>query len=155
MKVKHAALVVAVTAGLFAGPPAAEAQHGGKVPRLGFLVMARIPGVESAFPLGLRELGYVEGRDVTIEWRSADGREDHMPTLAAELLRPRVDIIVAARPEARIAAMRVASTIPIVAVAGTDPVAEGWATSFRVGDGDGLLVNIETDVQGLARLFHG
>lgn len=66
-------------------PLAARAQREGKIARVGFLVVARNPGVESAFPRGLAELGYVEGRDVIIEWRSADGRSDQVAALAAEL----------------------------------------------------------------------
>jgi len=92
--------------------------------------MARNPGVEDAFPRRLGELGYVEGRDVVIEWRSADGRSDQMATLAAEVVRLGTDVIVAAGPEARIAAMKATSTIPIVTVGGSDPVAEGWAASL-------------------------
>jgi putative ABC transport system substrate-binding protein len=111
-------------------PVAAGAQRGGKIARVGFLVMARNPGVESAFPRGLAELGYVEGRDVIIEWRSADGRSDQVAALAAELVQSNADVIVAAGPEARIAAMKATATIPIVAVGGGDPVAEGWAASL-------------------------
>jgi ABC-type uncharacterized transport system substrate-binding protein len=87
-------------------PLVVRAQREGKIARVGFLVMARNPGVESAFPRGLAELGYVEGRDVIIEWRSADGRSDQVAALAAELVQWNADIIVAAGPEARIAAMK-------------------------------------------------
>jgi putative ABC transport system substrate-binding protein len=117
-------------AGVLAAPRAADAQRDGKVARVGFLVVARNPGVESAFPHGLAELGYVEGRDVIIEWRSADGRSDLVAALAAELVQSNADVIVAAGPEARIAAMKATATIPIVAVGGGDPVAEGWAASL-------------------------
>jgi putative ABC transport system substrate-binding protein len=111
-------------------PLAAGAQRNGKISRVGFLVMARNPGVENAFPRGLAELGYVEGRDVIIEWRSADGRSDQVAALAAELVQSNADVIVAAGPEARIAVMKATATIPIVAVGGGDPVAEGWAASL-------------------------
>jgi len=123
--------VSALLSGALAPPLAALAQQAaGKVPRIGFLVMARNPGVESAFPRRLGELGYVDGRDVIIEWRSADGRSDQMATLAAELVALGVAIIVAAGPEARIAAMKATSAIPIVTVGGIDAVAEGWAASL-------------------------
>ena len=112
---------------VFAAPLAAEAQPAGKVRRVGFLVMARNPGVEDAFPRGLQDLGYVEGRDLVIEWRSAEGRNDRMPALAAQLVRLGVDIIVAGGPEARQAAMEATSTTPIVVVGGS---AEGWAASL-------------------------
>jgi putative ABC transport system substrate-binding protein len=129
-------------AGVLAAPLAAEGQEAGKVPRVGFLVMARNPGVENAFPEGLVQLGYREGRDIAIEWRSADGRQERLPQLAAELLRLGVGVIVAGGPEARIAAMKATSTIPIVAIGGTDPVAEGWAKSLARPGGNvtGLTV---------------
>jgi putative ABC transport system substrate-binding protein len=119
-----------------AQPPAA------KVPRIGFLVMARNPGIEDAFPRGLRDLGYVEGRDVVIEWRSAEGRSDLMPALAAQLVQLGVDLIVAAGPEARLGATKATSTTPIVVVGGSDPVEEGWAASLAHPGGNvtGLTV---------------
>jgi putative ABC transport system substrate-binding protein len=114
----------------------------GKMPRVGFLVMARNPGIEDAFPQRLTELGYVEGRDVMIEWRSAEGRGDRMPALAAQVVQLGVDLIVAAGPEARLGAMSATSTIPIVVVGGSDPVAEGWAKSLARPGGNvtGLTV---------------
>jgi putative tryptophan/tyrosine transport system substrate-binding protein len=117
-------------AGVLAAPIGAEAQQNGKIPRIGFLVMARNPGVESAFPRGLAELGYREGRDVTIDWRSADGDVARLGALASELVRANVHVIVAAGPEARIAAMHATAEIPIIVVGGSDPVAEGWAASL-------------------------
>jgi putative ABC transport system substrate-binding protein len=104
-------------------PIAVEAQLAGKVPRVGLLVVARNPGVEDAFPRGLRDLGYVEGRNVSLEWRSADGRVEHLPHLVAGLVRLGVDVIVAGGPEARVAAMKATLTIPIVVVGGADPSA--------------------------------
>jgi putative ABC transport system substrate-binding protein len=129
-------------AGVLAVPREAGAQKEGKVARVGFLVMARNPGVESAFPRGLAELGYLEGRDVTIEWRSADGRVHQLEVLASELVRSGVDVIVAGGPEARIAAMKAAPTVPIVVVGGSDAVAEGWAASLARPGGNvtGLTV---------------
>ncbi len=115
---------------ILAGSLTAEAQREGKVARVAFLVMARNPGIESAFPSGLAELGYVEGRDVIIEWRSADGRSDQLGALAAEVVQLGAEVIVAGGPEARIAAMKATATIPIVVVGGSDPVAEGWAASL-------------------------
>src|SRR5437870_3916696 len=117
---------IAGTLVTLAAPLTARAQRDGRAARVGFLVMARNAEVESAFPRGLAELGYVEGRDVIVEWRSADGRVDQMAALSGELVRSGADVIVAAGPEARIAAMKATSTIPIVAVGGSDPVAEGW-----------------------------
>jgi hypothetical protein len=86
--------------------------------------------------------GYLEGRDVTIEWRSADGRVDQLEVLPSELVRSGVDVIVAGGPEARIAAMKAAPTVPIVVVGGSDAVAEGWAASLARPGGNvtGLTV---------------
>jgi putative ABC transport system substrate-binding protein len=126
-------------AGIFAVaavPLTAEAQRESSVARIGFLVMARNLGVESAFPNGLAELGYVQGRDVIIEWRSADGRTDHLAALAAELVQLGVKVIVVGGPEARIAAMKATARIPIVVVGGVDPVAEGWAASLALPGGN-------------------
>src|SRR5215470_4220605 len=79
----------------------AEAQQAGKVPRIGFLggsspsaISARI----EAFRQGLRELGYVEGKNIVIEWRYAEGKFDRLPALAAELVRLKVDVIVTSGP---------------------------------------------------------
>src|SRR5260370_15962820 len=91
---------------------------------------ARNPGVESSFPRGLLDLGYVEGRDVVIEWRDAGGHNDRLLALAADLIGRGVDVIVAAGPEAREAARKATTTIPIVVVGSSDPVAEGWAESL-------------------------
>jgi ABC-type uncharacterized transport system substrate-binding protein len=138
------ALAMILAFGLLAAPLIAEAQPAGKTPRVGFLVMARNPGVESSFPRGLRDRGYVEGRDVIIEWRDAEGRNDRVPALAADLVRLGVDIIVAAGPEARDAALRATATIPVVVVGSVDPVAEGWAASLARPGGNvtGLTVTM-------------
>jgi putative ABC transport system substrate-binding protein len=124
------AFITMIGGSILAGPHAAEAQLAEKIARVGFLVMAPNPGVEEAFPRGLRDLGYRDARDVVVEWRSAEGHYDRMPALAAELLRLHVDVIVAGGPEARRAAMEATSTIPIVVVGGSDPVEEGWAVSL-------------------------
>jgi putative tryptophan/tyrosine transport system substrate-binding protein len=135
-------LAVVLAVSLTLAPLAAEAQQKEKVPRVGFLVMARNPGIEEAFPRGLWDLGYTEGRDVVIEWRSAEGHGDRIPGLAAELVRLGVDIIVAAGPEARQGAMGATSTTPIVVVGGSDPIDEGWAASLARPGGNvtGLTV---------------
>src|SRR5438034_2154313 len=136
------AFLAAVSLATVAVARTAEGQRDGRVARIGFLVMARNPGVEIAFPRGLAELGYQEGRDVVIEWRSAEGRIDQMPALAAELVQMGADVIVAGGPEARIAVMKATTAIPIVVVAGNDPVAEGWAASLARPGGNvtGLTV---------------
>ena len=127
---RRAFLRTLAAATLLAVPLAAEAQPGGKTFRIGFLVVARNPGVESSFPRGLLDLGYVEGRHVIIEWRDAGGHSDRLLALVADLVRRGVDVIVAAGPEAREAARKATTTIPIVVVGSSDPVAEGWAVSL-------------------------
>jgi putative ABC transport system substrate-binding protein len=91
---------------------------------------------------GLRELGYVEGRSVVFERRYADGRPDRLPALAAELVRLKVELILAGGPATREAASQATRIIPIVAVSGSDPVREGWAESLARPGGNvtGLTV---------------
>src|SRR5439155_26008084 len=133
---------ISCTLAIFATPITAEAQRQGRLARVGVLIVAQNRGVESAFPGGLSELGYVEGRNVTIDWRSADGRSDQMDALAAELVQLGPGVTLAGGPEARIAAMKATSNIPIVTVGGSDPVAEGWAASLGrpAGNVTGLTV---------------
>jgi hypothetical protein len=75
------AFVSTVALSLLVAPLAAEAQQAGKVPRVGVLVVAASPMARDSFPRGLRDLGYVEGRDVIIEWRDAEGHDDRVPAL--------------------------------------------------------------------------
>src|SRR5688572_32536106 len=102
-----------------------QAQQPLKVPRIGFLI-ASSRSVNAAryemFLQGLRELGYEEGKNIVIEWRSAEGRLDHLAALAAELIRLKVDVIVTAGPADTRAAKQATSTIPIVMTFDNDPV---------------------------------
>ena len=95
----------------------AEAQQPMKVPRIGFLtttpLSANLARIE-AFRQGLRELEYVEGKNIVIEWRFAEGKADRLPALAAELVRLKVDIIITAGPQVTRPAKEATSTIPIV-----------------------------------------
>ncbi len=92
-------LLIALGGGLLAVPLVSFAQQQGKVWRVGFLVLRRIAPLDSddfgEFPRGMRELGYIEGKNLVIEWRSAEGKVERLPGLAAELARLRVDVIVA------------------------------------------------------------
>src|SRR4029077_19942428 len=116
------------------GVAIAEAQQPTKVPRIGFLV-ANSPSVYTArieaFRQGLRELGYVEGKNIIIEWRSAEGNLDLLPSLAAGLVRLKVDVIVAAGgdPPVRVA-KQATQTIPIVMANASDPVGAGLVASL-------------------------
>jgi putative ABC transport system substrate-binding protein len=122
---------VAGAVGLLAAPVAA-AQQAVKVPRIGLLdlgtLAARAP-LWDAFRQGMREAGYVEGRTVTFEARGADGQRERLPALAAELVRLRVDVLVAAGPTAGEAARQATASIPIV-MTSWGPSEPGAATSL-------------------------
>ncbi len=118
---------------LLAAPLAAEAQQAAKVARIGFLAtnLAANPHEHEAFLQGLRDLGYVEGRNVVIEYRSAEGKLERLPALAAELVALKVDVIVAAAGTvAALAARQATRTLPIVFIAVGDPVTTGLVTSL-------------------------
>jgi putative ABC transport system substrate-binding protein len=111
----------------------AEAQQAKKVPRIGVLIAlspAAISARIEAFRWGLKELGYIEGKNIVIEERSAEGKADRLPGLAAELVRLQVDVIVAGGPAATGPAKEATSTIPIVMASDSDPVASGFVASL-------------------------
>ena len=104
-----------------------------KIPRIGYLAtvsLSAIPARIKAFRQGLRDLGYVEGKNISIEYRFAEGKPDHLPGLAAELVRLKVDIIVTAGPPATRAAKEATNTIPIVMTNEADPVGTGFIASL-------------------------
>jgi putative tryptophan/tyrosine transport system substrate-binding protein len=120
-----------LTLGTLATPLAAEAQQPGKVWRIGFLgAPAPLPANVNAFRQGLRENGYVEGRNLLIEWRSAEGQEERLPGLAAELLRLNVEVIVTEGPSAALAAKNATTVTPIVFTFVPDPVGLGIVASL-------------------------
>jgi putative ABC transport system substrate-binding protein len=128
------AATLAGTAGFLGlGSEAAQAQQPTKIPRIGYLTATSL-SVNSArieaFRQGLRELGYVEGKNIVIEWRSAEGKRDHLPALAAELVRLKVDVIVTAGASATRPAKEATTTIPIVMAQDNDPVATGFVASL-------------------------
>ena len=118
-----------------AWPLVALAQRPAKVPRIGFLFTApfgspEFLGVFEPFLQGMRVLGYVEGQNFVVEFRSADGKQDRFASLAIDLVRVKVDLIVAAgTPHAR-AAQQATRTIPIVVPVMADPVADGLVASL-------------------------
>ena len=121
---------VALCLALLAAAFSVEAQQTGKVARIGHLFTGRVPLFEEVFAQGLRDLGYVEGRNIIIERRYAEGRAERLPDLAAELVRLKVDVIVAAGAAATQAAKNATKTIPIVGVAMGDPVQTGFVASL-------------------------
>jgi putative ABC transport system substrate-binding protein len=120
--------VGSLAGGLIAAPLAAEAQQAAKVPRIGLLVtnLAANPHWLEAFRQGLRDLGYVEGRNLVIEYRDAEGKLERIPALAAELVALKVDVILAPSTAAALAAREATRTLPIVSVA----VTSGLVTSL-------------------------
>ena len=116
---------------LVGAPLAAEAQPAAKVPRIGWLSLKRDSGRQliEAFLQGLRDLGYVEGRNVVIEYRDAEGKIERLPALAAELVALKVDVILTGGPPQALAAKQATKTIPIVFIAG-DAVGSGLVTSL-------------------------
>ena len=143
---------------------------GAAMPRIGVLSFGTapsgaVPDPNTGFRQRLRELGLVDGRNVMIEYRYADGRPDRLAALAAELVQLKVQVIVAGGPAPLQAARHATSTIAIVAIAGQDPVAEGWAQSLARPGGNvtGLTVTfpelgpkklelLQQAVPGLARV---
>ena len=107
------------------------AQQVPKVPRIGYLTIgyapteARRAPLREAFLQGLRELGYVEGKNILIEYRYAEGKSERFPDLAAELVHLKVNIIVANVTAAALAAKKATRTIPIITVTSADPVGSG------------------------------
>jgi putative ABC transport system substrate-binding protein len=124
-------LVVAITLGLFPAPRGVGAQPPRRVYRIGYLGTTAAPlPVWEAFLRGLSELGWVEGQTIVIEHRNAEERYERLPELAADLVRLRVDIIVAAGPVAPLAAKQATNTIPIVMTNHGDPVGSGLVASL-------------------------
>jgi putative tryptophan/tyrosine transport system substrate-binding protein len=111
----------------------AEAQQPKKIPRIGYLGAASPStnaGRREAFQQGLRELGYVDGKNIVIEWRSAEGKLDRLPALAAELVRLKVDVIVTGGGSGTRSAKEATKTIPIVMAQVPDPVGDGFVASL-------------------------
>ena len=138
---------------LGAVPRAAEAQQAAKIPRIGYLA-SNLAGsgptrLHEAFRQGLRDLGYIEGRNVAIEYRDAEGKLETLPARAAELVALKVDVIFAPGTQHALAAQQATKTIPIVFADIADPVARGLVTSLaRPGGNITGLANLQTDLVG-------
>ena len=143
----------ALTGSLLAAPLAAGAQQVGKVSRIGYLSAGSDtsnPRVREAFRQGLRELGWVEGQNIIIEYRWAEGRFDRLPDLAAELVRLKVDVLVAAPTPAALAAKNATGTIPIVGMSLTDPIGLGLVASLARPGGNvtGVSYSVGAEIFG-------
>jgi len=140
-------------AGVLAAPPGAATQQADKIARIGYLTTADLPTapyhLREAFLKGLRDLGYVEGRNLVIEYRSADGKVERLRALAAELVSLKVDVILAPASVHVLAAKQATRTIPIVFVNSGDPVASGLVTSLaRPGGNVTGLSTLAVDLIG-------
>ncbi|HEU4343672.1 MAG TPA: ABC transporter substrate-binding protein [Candidatus Binatia bacterium] len=129
-----------------------EAQQPKKIARVGFLSAAsassQVPRL-IVFRDSLRELGYVEGQNITVEYRYLEGKRDRLPELVAELVRLKVDVIVTGGPQATRAAKEITGTIPIVMAQDNDPVGNGFVTSLaRPGRNITGLTNTSPELSG-------
>jgi len=128
----------------------AEAQQTKKIPRIGYLSLASQPGPrEEAFIQGLRDLGWIDGQSISIEYRWAAGNVDRLPVLAEQLVRLKVDLIVAGATPVIQAAKSATSTIPIVMPSAADPVGTGLVTSLaRPGGNVTGMSHMHPDLAG-------
>ena len=145
-------LSLTLAVALLAAPLAADAQQPTNIPRIGFLTAVPLSVMSArteAFRQGLRELGHVEGKTIVIEWRSAEGQLDRLPSLAAELVRLKVDVIVTAGPLPTRPVKAATVTIPIVITNDNDPVANGFVVSLaRPGGNITGLSTLSPEIYG-------
>ena len=145
-------LVLALGAGALAVPLVPYAQQQGKVWRVGFLAQGRVELIESnyyfgPFTQGLRELGYVVGKNLVIEWRSAEGKSERLPDLAAELVRLKLDVLATAGTPAAQAAQKATTKLPIVMISVADPIGSGLVKSLaRPGGNSTAFSNMNVDL---------
>lgn len=142
-----------LTLALLAAPLAAEAQQPGKVYRIGYMSITSRQSAErliSIYLQALRERGWVEGQNLFIEWRWAEGEVERLSGFAGELGKLNVDLIVAPQSDAALAAKRATHTIPIVHVVAGDPVADGLVTSLARPGGNvtGLTTSPGPEIAG-------
>src|SRR5713226_1937505 len=135
--ISRRAFISTMAGGLLAAPLAAEAQPTGKVYRIGYLSIASGPSPRTeALRQGLRELGYIEGKNITIEYRFAQDKADRLRGLATELVALKVDLIVTGGPTATRAAQQATRTLPVVMAWGGDPIEAKFVTSLAQPGGD-------------------
>jgi putative ABC transport system substrate-binding protein len=130
MKSTAASLVTVTSLLLLAGSVAAQAPQAGRVYRIGFVSPTSPGPTIEAFRQGLTEAGYIEGKDVIVETRFAEGRSERLPELVAELIRQKVDVLVVGSSLGALAAKRATATVPIVFAGIIDPVAPGIVASL-------------------------
>ena len=150
-RAQHSVFVVSLCGVLIALCGSAEAQQPKNVPRIGFLSAVSPSTISArlhAFRQGLRELGYVEGKNIVIEWRSAEGKSDRLPGLAAELVRLKVDLVVSGGVATTRAAKQATVTIPIVMASDDDPVGSGFVA--RLARPGGNITGLATLAPGIS-----
>jgi len=153
MMIRGVAVIAVLALSLLAAPLAAEAQQAAKVARIGYLSpnLATGPHLREAFRQGLRDLGYVEGRNLVIEYRDAEGKVERLPALAAELVALKVDVIVTegGNTVVPLAAKQATRTLPIVFATAADAVGSGLVTSLaRPGGNVTGLDSLSTELVG-------
>jgi putative ABC transport system substrate-binding protein len=149
---RNLTFAILLCAMLFALTNSASAQQPTRIPRVAYLTAAPLSAVfhrTEAFRQGLRELGYIDGKNIVLEWRSADGKPDRLAAIAAELIQRRVDIIVSAGGAVTRPLKDATSTIPIVMAQDGDPVGNGFVASLaRPGGNITGLSNLSSDLVG-------
>ena len=143
-------LAVVLVASLTFSPITATAQQTGKVYRIGVLTLVSAPEFEEVFRQSLKERGYIEGQNVVLEWRRADGKAERLADLAADLVGRRMDVIVTSSNAAAFAAKGATTTIPIVTTAVGNPEQLGLVTSLSKPGGNvtGLTLHPGAEIAG-------
>lgn len=150
MRLRTIGLLLILTLSILAAPLAVDGQQTEKVRRIGFLSAPTLPapGIDG-FRQGLQEHGYVEGRNLLVEWQFAEGRDDRLPGFAAELVRLKVEVIVTVATSAALAAKKATPAIPIVFTLVADPVASGLVPSLaRPGGNLTGVTNLAAELTG-------
>jgi ABC-type uncharacterized transport system substrate-binding protein len=141
--------VLALSVMLFALCVSADAQQANKIPRIGYLSSGSASIRTEAFRQGLRDLGYIEGKNITIEYRNADGKIERYSDLASDLVSLKVDVIFVPSTPGALAAKNATKTIPIVFTSVGDPVGNGLVASLaRPGGNITGLSTLAPDLSG-------
>ena len=139
MRLNMLGLSITLVLSILPAPLSSDAQPAGQIPRVGLLSPYSGPATSlfhETFRQGLRELGCVDGHNIVLEYRSAEGRNERLPALAAELLGLKVDVIVTSSTPAALAAKQATRTIPVVFTAVADPILSGLVASYAQPGGN-------------------
>jgi putative ABC transport system substrate-binding protein len=149
-RLRYPVLITLLAAGIISTPLAVEAQQAGKVWRIGVLGVVEAPAIQEAFRQGLRDRGYVEGKNVVFEWRFSEGKSERYADFVAEFLRLKVDLIVTAANFATQAAKSATTTVPIVMGSGSNPERVGLVASLSHPGGNitGLTIDTGPEIGG-------